>query len=90
MDKIKPKKKMAMGKMMKGGVAKKKMMGGGMSKKPMAYKKGGMSKKIGKDMTDKKNFLKRRKAQAGKMMGGGMTKPKKAVLGALIAKKLKK
>ena len=34
MDKIKPKKKMAMGK----------MMGGGMSKKPMAYKKGGMSK----------------------------------------------
>jgi len=57
--KIKPKKKMAMGKMMKGGVAKKKMMGGGMSKKPM-YKK------------------------------GGMTKPKKAVLGALIAKKLKK
>ena len=59
MDKIKPKKKMAMGKMMKGGVAKKKMMGGGMSKKPM-YKK------------------------------GGMTKPKKAVLGALIAKKLKK
>ena len=60
MDKIKPKKKMAMGKMMKGGVAKKKMMGGGMSKKPMAYKK------------------------------GGMTKPKKAVLGALIAKKLKK
>tara|TARA_R100001443_G_scaffold70641_2_gene78957 strand:+ start:310 stop:489 length:180 start_codon:yes stop_codon:yes gene_type:complete len=59
MDKIKPKKKMAMGKMMKGGVAKKKMMGGGMSKKPM-YKK------------------------------GGMTKPKKAVLGAMIAKKLKK
>lgn len=59
MDKIKPKKKMAMGKMMKGGVAKKKMMGGGMSKKSM-YKK------------------------------GGMTKPKKAVLGALIAKKLKK
>jgi hypothetical protein len=35
MDKIKPKKKMAMGK----------MMGGGMSKKPMAYKKGGMSTK---------------------------------------------
>ena len=59
MDKIKPKKKMAMGKMMKGGVAKKKMMGGGMSKKPM-YKK------------------------------GGMTKPKKAFLGALIAKKLRK
>ena len=44
MDKIKPKKKMAMGKMMKGGVAKKKMMGGGMSKKPMAYKKGAMGK----------------------------------------------
>ena len=43
MDKIKPKKKMAMGKMMKGGVAKKKMMGGGMSKKKMLG--GGMSKK---------------------------------------------
>ena len=43
MDKIKPKKKMAMGKMMKGGVAKKKMMGGGMSKKKMMG--GGMSKK---------------------------------------------
>jgi len=42
MDKIKPKKKMAMGKMMKGGVAKKKMMGGGMSKKPM-YMKGGVA-----------------------------------------------
>ena len=35
MDKIKPKKKMAMGK----------MMGGGMSRKPMAYKLGGMSTK---------------------------------------------
>ena len=43
MDKIKPKKKMAMGKMMKGGVAKKKMMGGGMSKKKMMG--GGLSKK---------------------------------------------
>ena len=43
MDKIKPKKKMAMGKMMKGGVAKKKMMGGGMSKKKIMG--GGMSKK---------------------------------------------
>ena len=43
MDKIKPKKKMAMGKMMKGGVAKKKMMGGGMSKKKMMG--GGMAKK---------------------------------------------
>ena len=43
MDKIKPKKKMAMGKMMKCGVAKKKMMGGGMSKKKMMG--GGMSKK---------------------------------------------
>ena len=43
MDKIKPKKKMAMGKMMKGGVAKKKMMGGGMSKKKMMGC--GMSKK---------------------------------------------
>ena len=43
MDKIKPKKKMTMGKMMKGGVAKKKMMGGGMSKKKMMG--GGMSKK---------------------------------------------
>ena len=43
MDKIKPKKKMALGKMMKGGVAKKKMMGGGRSKKKMMG--GGMSKK---------------------------------------------
>ncbi len=43
MDKIKPKKKMDMGKMMKGGVAKKKMMGGGMSKKKRMG--GGMSKK---------------------------------------------
>ena len=43
MDKIKPKKKMAMGKMRGGGVAKKKMMGGGMSKKPM-YMKGGVAK----------------------------------------------
>ena len=43
MDKIKPKKKMAIGKMMKGGVDKKKMMGGGISKKKMMG--GGMSKK---------------------------------------------
>ena len=41
MDKIKPKKKMAMGKMMKdGGVAKpKKMMGGGMSKEKHVNRK---------------------------------------------------
>ena len=81
MDKIKPKKKMAMGK----------MMGGGMSKKPMAYKKGGMSKKIGKDMTDKKNFLKRRKAQAGKMMGGVMSKKPMMMKGGVAeaARKIK-
>ena len=85
--KIKPKKKMAMGK----------MMGGGMSKKPMAYKKGGMSTK--KD--NKRDIRKvehsigasqssRREGGRKKMMGGGMTKPKKAFLGALIAKKLRK
>ena len=71
MDKIKPKKKMAMGK----------MMGGGMSKKPMAYKKGGMSTK--KD--NKRDIRKvehsigasrssRREGARKKMMGGGMSK----------------
>lgn len=81
MDKIKPKKKMAMGK----------MMGGGMSKKPMAYKKGGMKKNIGKDMADKKNFLKRRKIQAGKMMGGGMSKKPMMMKGGVAeaARKIK-
>ena len=71
MDKIKPKKKMAMGK----------MMGGGMSKKPMAYKKGGMSTKkdnkrdtrkveqsIGASRSSKREMGRR------KMMGGGMSK----------------
>ena len=53
MDKIKPKKKMAMGKMMKGGVAKKKMMGGGMSKKPM-YMKGGVAEAARKVRKNKK------------------------------------
>jgi len=53
MDKIKPKKKMAMGK----------MMGGGMSKKPMAYKKGGMSKKS--KFADRLKRLGRAGAKAG-------------------------
>ena len=75
MDKIKPKKKMAMGKMMKGGVAKKKMMGGGMSKKPMAYKKGAMAKsRLAERMKDKDKVSQKDIARAGKMMGGGMSK----------------
>ena len=48
MDKIKPKKKMAMGK----------MMGGGMSKKPMAYKKGGVVSE-----SKKKQFRKNKEGQ---------------------------
>ena len=71
MDKIKPKKKMAMGK----------MMGGGMSKKPMAYKKGGMStKKDNKEDIEKVEHSigasrsSRREVARKKMMGGGMSK----------------
>ena len=56
MDKIKPKKKMAMGKMMGGGVAKKKMMGGGMSKKPM-YMKGGVAKAAKKIKNKKQDYV---------------------------------
>ena len=98
MDKIKPKKKMAMGKMMKGGVAKKKMMGGGMSKKPMAYKKGGMSTK--KD--NKRDIRKvehsigasrssRREVARKKMMGGGMSKKPMMMKGGVAeaARKIK-
>ena len=83
MDKIKPKKKMAMGK----------MMGGGMSKKPMAYKKGGMSTK--KD--NKRDIRKvehsigasrssRREGARRKMMGGGMSKKPMAYKKGAMAK----
>ena len=89
MDKIKPKKKMAMGK----------MMGGGMSKKPMAYKKGGMSTK--KD--NKRDIRKvehsigasrssRREGARKKMMGGGMSKKPMMMKGGVAeaARKVRK
>ena len=59
MDKIKPKKKMAMGK----------MMGGGMSKKPMAYKKGAMAKAgkmMGGGMSKKPMMMKGGVAEAAR------------------------
>ena len=74
MDKIKPKKKMAMGK----------MMGGGMSKKPMAYKKGGKIPSVEstpKNMPHLRRARKKYKAivqdqNRVKKMSGGMMRPK--------------
>jgi len=65
--KIKPKKKMAMGK----------MMGGGMSKKPMAYKKGGVLERFGKAAEEKVLDALKKMGKSGKMYTRDMAKTRK-------------
>ena len=62
------------GKMNKGGMAKKKMMGGGMAKKSMGYEAGGMALK--KPTGGAKKLPKAVRNKMGMMNKGGMAKKK--------------